>query len=264
MSTSAQGSPGPSRIPTRILVAGSDLLAGALASGLETHGFATMQVVPNELEIERGIKWRPDLVLFDVRSLDVAAGSLLIEHLCHMGLQVCVIDAVDDEARRAAWLRAGPSEIIDRSEPFGRLFQTIARLLPAGHGSGTVRPSPRAPLSEKIDAAWRNPYSQLFASLTYREEVVLAELLEGHCAEEIAKGAFVSISTIRSQIKSILHKLGVNSQLAAVALARRAGWSFEHPRDTRHRQALPDSPGSDALLTAPPEARLELERQSTV
>jgi DNA-binding CsgD family transcriptional regulator len=34
----------------------------------------------------------------------------------------------------------------------------------------------------------------------------------------------VSISTVRSQIKSILQKLGVNSQLAAVAMARQAGW----------------------------------------
>jgi DNA-binding CsgD family transcriptional regulator len=57
----------------------------------------------------------------------------------------------------------------------------------------------------------------------------LGELMEGHCAEEIANAAFVSISTVRSQIKAILHKLGVNSQLAAVALARRNGWSLDDP-----------------------------------
>jgi DNA-binding NarL/FixJ family response regulator len=68
-----------------------------------------------------------------------------------------------------------------------------------------------------------------FAVLTEREQFVLAELIEGHCAEEIASDAVVSISTVRSHIKSILQKLGVSSQLAAVALARRAGWSFETP-----------------------------------
>ena len=62
---------------------------------------------------------------------------------------------------------------------------------------------------------------------------MLVELLEGHCAEEIAEVSFVSISTIRSQIKSILQKLGVNSQLAAVALARRSGWPLEQPEETR-------------------------------
>ena len=55
--------------------------------------------------------------------------------------------------------------------------------------------------------------------LTDREKFVLAELIEGHCAEEIANAAYVSISTVRSQIKAILQKLGVNSQLAAVAQA---------------------------------------------
>ena len=68
-----------------------------------------------------------------------------------------------------------------------------------------------------------DPGLQPFPVLTEREQVVLAELMEGHCADEIANAAFVSISTVRSQIKAILQKLGVNSQLAAVALARRAG-----------------------------------------
>jgi DNA-binding NarL/FixJ family response regulator len=84
----------------------------------------------------------------------------------------------------------------------------------------------------------------LFAKLTEREQVVLSELMEGHCAEDIAKAAIVSISTVRSQIKAILNKLGVNSQLAAVAMARRAGWSLElrpvsppKPSNGRRRQA---------------------------
>ncbi len=82
---------------------------------------------------------------------------------------------------------------------------------------------------------------QAFAVLTDREKVVLAELIEGHCAEEIANAAYVSISTVRSQIKAILQKLGVNSQLAAVAQARRAGWSLDNHR------ALPQRRATDVL-----------------
>jgi DNA-binding CsgD family transcriptional regulator len=69
----------------------------------------------------------------------------------------------------------------------------------------------------------------LVAVLTGREKVVLAELMNGNRAETIAANGCVSISTVRSQIKSILQKLGVNSQLAAVALARQAGWSGGTP-----------------------------------
>ena len=48
--------------------------------------------------------------------------------------------------------------------------------------------------------------------------------MEGANAEHIAARAFVSVSTVRSHIKAILWKLGVGSQLAAVAVAQRAGW----------------------------------------
>jgi two-component system nitrate/nitrite response regulator NarL len=64
-----------------------------------------------------------------------------------------------------------------------------------------------------------------FEQLTVREHEVLLALTLGHSAEEIAEAHYVSITTVRSHIRSILTKLGVNSQLAAVALAVRAGWT---------------------------------------
>ena len=48
--------------------------------------------------------------------------------------------------------------------------------------------------------------------------------MAGESAETIAEQVVVSLTTVRSQIRAILLKLGVNSQLAAVALAREAGW----------------------------------------
>ena len=52
--------------------------------------------------------------------------------------------------------------------------------------------------------------------------------MEGSSAEQIARQTFVSLSTVRSQIAAVLSKLGVNSQLSAVAAARAADW---HPND---------------------------------
>ena len=95
-----------------------------------------------------------------------------------------------------------------------------------------------------------------FGDLTERERFVLAELMEGHCAEEIAHAAFVSVSTVRSQIKAILQKLGVSSQLAAVALARRAGWSLDSPAEnspsssTRGRLGVTTRCGSGTICHA--------------
>lgn len=212
-------------IPARILAAGSDLLAEALANALETYGFATMSIAASGRAIEAGIDWRPDLVLLDARSLDIPCGSALIEQFRHAGLQVCVID-VDNGDRPNAWSRAGTSALIDKSAPFDELFRTITAILRRRLLAQTA-PRYLATLELTPRDEHRQERLEPFAALSEREQVVLAELIEGHCAEDIAKAAFVSISTVRSQIKAILQKLGVSSQLAAVAMARRAGWSFE-------------------------------------
>ena len=55
-----------------------------------------------------------------------------------------------------------------------------------------------------------------FDRLTRREEEVLSALMRGAKARDICVQSFVSMPTVRSQIRSILTKLGVTSQLAAV------------------------------------------------
>lgn len=230
MSVTVQRGPEPLGTPARILVAGSDMLAGALASALEACGFATRHVVPRGSEVEHGMEWRPDLVLIDIRFLDVTSGSTLIGQLHQVGLPVCVIDGAGDGTRLKAWMEAGSTALIDRNEPFDQLFRTINRLLQTSYLPENARRSSASLAPMRATERRPGPRLQLFDILTEREQVVLAELMEGHCAEEIASAAFVSISTVRSQIKAILHKLGVNSQLAAVAMARRAGWSLDTPR----------------------------------
>lgn len=69
-----------------------------------------------------------------------------------------------------------------------------------------------------------------FQLLSPSEQDVLAALMEGRSAELIASDRVVSVATIRSQIRSILLKLEVRSQLEAVALAYRCGWAIESAR----------------------------------
>ena len=65
--------------------------------------------------------------------------------------------------------------------------------------------------------------------LTASERRVLFYLTEGWSAQEIADELVVSLTTIRSHIGSVLRKLGVKSQLAAVAIANN--------RDPQHHGA---------------------------
>jgi len=77
-----------------------------------------------------------------------------------------------------------------------------------------------AVLAERDEAARLAPFRQL----TPREQAVLAAVVDGVPALEIAQTSSVSEATVRTQIRAVLAKLGVRSQLAAAAAARRAGW----------------------------------------
>jgi DNA-binding CsgD family transcriptional regulator len=187
-----------------------------------------MHVPPPEARMGRGIGWRPSLVLVDAGSLELAVAPALVGTFCRVSLRVCVIDAVGGADRLEVWKGSGAVALVDRSAPFDELFRTVNRILRMGSPQ-SVRPTSASLALSSVAESSSNSLLDPFAILTEREQFVLAELIEGHCAEEIASAAFVSISTVRSHIKSILQKLGVSSQLAAVALARRAGWSFEKP-----------------------------------
>ena len=65
-------------------------------------------------------------------------------------------------------------------------------------------------------------YPRGMEALTERERTVLAHMMRGLTAVEIAQAEYVTIATVRSHIRSILWKLQVRNQLAAVALGYRS------------------------------------------
>jgi DNA-binding NarL/FixJ family response regulator len=166
----------------------------------------------------------PSVVLLD---LDVG-GELgttlpLIPQLCTTS-RVLMLTGVSDRVRLAECLEAGAVGIIDKRDPFeqlvGAIHETVVGgvVLPAAHRHEL--------LSElRRERQARTERLRPFTALTRREQEVLAAMLDGLLAERIAQRDVVSLTTVRSQIRAILLKLGVNSQLEAVARARRAGWT---------------------------------------
>jgi DNA-binding CsgD family transcriptional regulator len=59
--------------------------------------------------------------------------------------------------------------------------------------------------------------------LTPREEQILAGIMAGKPAKSIARAEGIAEATVRVHIRSLLSKFGVNSQLAAAAMARDLG-----------------------------------------
>ncbi|MGB9111386.1 MAG: helix-turn-helix transcriptional regulator [Acidimicrobiales bacterium] len=65
---------------------------------------------------------------------------------------------------------------------------------------------------------------EVFEKLSPREQNVLIKLMRGATAKQICDQDCVSLPTVRSQIHSIISKLGVSTQLGAVVLAYQTGW----------------------------------------
>jgi len=213
-----------------IVVEDHALLAHALTRALREIGFVAESVVPNaDAEVVDAVaEFRPEVVLLDLDLGDLGSSVRLIPDIRTLGSKVVVVTG---EASRVRWgecIEAGADAVVTKAVSFDELLRRIAQILDQNNGIvGAEQDELRACAREhrRQEKARR----ERFERLTPRECDVLSSLTQGQSAEEIAASAFVSVTTVRSHIRSILQKLGVNSQLAAVAAATRSNW--RNPQD---------------------------------
>lgn len=209
-----------------LIVDDHDLLAQSLLFALEAEGLTVSAVRPQSttLILETAERVRPTVVLLDLDLGGPVGSSVpLIEPLTALGAQVMMVTGVTDRVRLAECIEAGATGLINKSTPFEDLVTAVAEV--AELGTLVLPPQRQQLLSElRLQRAADGARLAPFERLTRREQQVLIGLVEGRTAEKIAEDSFVSLATIRSQIRSILLKLDVNTQLAAVAMARQAGW----------------------------------------
>lgn len=168
---------------------------------------------------------RPDVVLLDLDlGGSIGDGCELVTYLADVAGHVIVLTGAMDFHRIAACLERGASDFVIKSESFPTVLGAVTE---AASGSTRLRPAQRERLLSDLDRHRRDQAARLggIQQLTTREREVLGAMMEGHQAETIAVSSGLSETTIRSQIRGVLVKLGAGSQLAAVATARRAGWT---------------------------------------
>jgi DNA-binding NarL/FixJ family response regulator len=219
----------PEAVPDHLLVVEDHLLlATALAMALRQLGLAVETAAGPSAEtiVHRVRQLAPVLVLLDLElGAPLGSGLDLIGPLISAGGQVVMMTGVIDRLRLAACVEAGAIGIVNKAAGFADLVDAIRRV---AAGEELLTHGQRQVLLNELGNQRRADRVRLapFATLSPREKAVLTALLAGESAETIAQRSYVSLATIRSQIRSILVKLGVKSQLAAVALARRADWSL--------------------------------------
>jgi two-component system nitrate/nitrite response regulator NarL len=172
---------------------------------------------------------RPDVAIVAVRPGPFSDGEVVMSSLHAAGVPVIALSTVDSAVDPVHWgrcLLAGAVGLLPKTADLADLTRMLDLVL---SGRPPLCPALAAQLREAAtraaaeDECWtaRNR----LGCLSLREREVVCKLMTGRCPAEIAREDFVSEATIRTQIKSILAKLEVSSQLGAVAVVRRAGWS---------------------------------------
>jgi DNA-binding NarL/FixJ family response regulator len=164
------------------------------------------------------------VALLDLELGELGDGADLVGALTERGVAVIVLTGVTDRLRHAVCVERGAHGVLSKSASFDEALEAVRAVLRGERLMGMrVRDELIADLRAHREAEERRLAP--FAHLTRRETAVLAGIVRGQRAREMAREACVSIKTIRSQIASVLLKLGVPSQLAAAALVAQSGWT---------------------------------------
>ena len=168
----------------------------------------------------------PDVVLINVDFASDGSGVGLIEPLARAGVAVVVITENLDEAWWGRCLAHGARIVLSQRGSLASLVSVVRRV---AQGDSVLDLVERDRLLE----IYRRRSAKIGAErgrlkrLTRQEGEILRHLMAGRTVREIAALRVVSEGTVRTQVRAVLGKLELNSQLAAVAAAYNAGWGAQ-------------------------------------
>lgn len=227
LSPAIEPAPGSPPAPTVLIVDDHDLVGTSLAYSLSTEGLDARRagavdvagVLADAATSPVGLALL-DLDLGRDRSGRRFDGVDLVAPLTERGWRCIVLSSTVDRTRIGAALAAGALAAVPKHAPLPLL---LSKLRAALAGLPVMSPETRQRLidSHLVRDAERRQIAEKLERLTRREREVLAELAKGHRAQAVADQYVVSLATVRTQIRSVLSKLEVGSQLEAVALYRR-------------------------------------------
>lgn len=201
----------------RVLVVDDDLLAReslaeyvAAADGLELTGTCA-----DGAEAVDAVRAEPpDVVLMDVRmpGLDGPAATREIVATAPQ-VRVLAMTTFDDDEAIARTFEAGGSGFLLK----GIRAEALAAAIRAAHGGVVVVP-------QDAMRRWSDARVKPAAPpLTDRERQVLTALGRGHTNREIARDMFISASTVKALVASLMRKLDAPTRTAVVARAHQFG-----------------------------------------
>lgn len=204
--------------PVRILVCDDHVVvrAGLLAlldsaPGIEVVGEAGT----GEEALALAARLTPDVVLMDLQLGEGIDGVETTRRLTATAAaggtvpHVLVLTTYDTDADITRAIEAGATGYLLKAERPEELFAAI-------HAAAQGRTALSGPVASRVMANMRSPRP----SLTDREHDILAQLATGLGNREIARALFISEATVKTHLRRIYDKLGVDTRAGAVAVAK--------------------------------------------
>ncbi|QKW10409.1 response regulator transcription factor [Streptomyces sp. NA04227] len=154
----------------------------------------------------------PDVVLMDLQlgqGIDGVETTRRLAAVPGEGPRVLVLTTYDTDADVTRAIEAGATGYLLKAERPEELFAAI-------HAAAEGRTTLSAPVASRVMANLRRPRP----TLTDRELDILAQLAQGLNNRDIAKALFIGETTVKTHLRRIYEKLGVDTRTGAVAVAK--------------------------------------------
>ena len=233
--------------PIRVLVADDQ---GVIRMGLamildhEPDLTTVAQAADGEEALRLIERYEPDVVLMDIR-MPVMDGLVATERITTVNREtgrsrpaVLVLTTFDDEAYVLSAVRAGASGFLLKDTDPDLLVSAVRAV---HRGDSLVDPASTRVLLERCVELERQVgtsadggpapatsgtvgrWAGLLAQLSERERDVLVWMARGLSNRDLAAKLFVSETTVKTHVSSVLSKLGLSSRVQAVVVAYEAG-----------------------------------------
>ncbi|MFE6281054.1 response regulator [Streptomyces sp. NPDC057877] len=154
----------------------------------------------------------PDVVLMDLQlgaGLDGVATTRRLTTAPGARPHVLVLTTYDTDADITRAIEAGATGYLLKAERPEELFAAI-------HAAAQGRTALSPPVASRVMASLRSPHP----TLTARESDILGQLARGLGNRDIARALFISEATVKTHLRRIYDKLGVDTRAGAVAVAK--------------------------------------------
>jgi len=161
----------------------------------------------------------PDVSLIDV-DMPGISGIRVIRMLrkAHPQMKIIVLSTYDDKNYIHGAMQAGADGYVLKCVEVAELVRIMKSFF---EGHQVVSPYlVNLSLDFKATISTTREVKKVeYPVLTHREKEILRSIIEGQSNKEISQTLYVSVETVKSHIKSIYHKLQVESRVEAVTVA---------------------------------------------